>query len=42
MIEVIQAVLERNKYKQLNLSSKACRQILAKQIADELEKLAKA
>jgi len=42
VIELIQTILEKNKDKQLNLSSMACRRILAKEIADELGKIDKA
>jgi hypothetical protein len=42
MIELIQTILEKNKDRQLNLSSATCRQTLAREIAKELEKVAKA
>lgn len=42
MIELIQTILEKNKDRQLNLSSAICRQTLAREIAKELEKVAKA
>jgi hypothetical protein len=38
MIELIQTILEKNKDRQLNLSSATCRQTLAREIAKELEK----
>jgi len=39
---IIEAVLSKNKDKQLNLTSAACRQALAREIAEELEKVDKA
>ena len=38
MIEIIQAILEKHKGAQLNLSSEAARWILAREIAKELGK----
>ena len=39
---IIEAVLNKNKDRQLNLSSSACRQTLAREIAEELGKVDKA
>jgi hypothetical protein len=42
MIELIQTILEKNKDRQLNLSSATCRWALAREIAEELGKVDKA